>query len=83
LLYPPGCVCAKTSAAVRVKVIDSLYKPYIALLNQIAQTHSPVSVFFGDINDQSQIAAHKLLSGLRVVLFNDQLTQQPLLPQRQ
>jgi hypothetical protein len=83
LFYPPGGISAEASPAVRVKVINGLYKADIALLYQVAKAHSPVRISFCDIDNQPQVAANQLFSGLRVVLLYNELAQMMLLLKRQ
>ena len=79
LFYPPGGICAKACTIVGVKIINRFYKAQVALLNKVTKTHSSVSIFFCDVNDQSEIAANQLLSGPGVVFFNDKFTERVLL----
>jgi hypothetical protein len=71
LFDPPGRICAKTYASVRIEVIDRPDEADIALFDQIAETHPPVTVLFSDVDDEPQITAHQLLSSPLIVLFGD------------
>lgn len=83
LLYPPRCIGAEARAVAGVIIVHRFYEAQVAFFDEVAETHSPVAIFLGDIDDKPQVASDKLLSGPGVVFFYDQFAQRTLLLDRQ
>ncbi len=75
LLYPPRGIGAEAVAAVRVEVIHRSEEAEVAFLNEVAQAHPPIAELLCDINNQPEVAAYELVSGPRVVFFDDKFAQ--------
>jgi hypothetical protein len=58
-----------------VEIVDGFYEAEVSLLNEVAEAHTPVGVFFGDIDDEAEVAPDKLLPCPRVVLFEDKFSK--------
>ena len=71
LFDPPGSVSAEASAPLGIEIIDGFDQAEISLFDQIAKAHAAIAVTFCDIDDEPEVGADKLLSGMWIVVFDD------------
>ena len=63
---PPNRVCDEADAPCLVKFLCGTNEPEIALVDQIAEQHSPMAIALCDRDDEAEICANEGIAGLEI-----------------